>query len=749
MKKYLSLLLALVLALSCAGAACADVLLESEGLILGSFDSEFCIGDTLYISSDQGIYEWNPGDEKPTYYTFDMESLENWQYTFSFASGDKLYAIRVCLETEDDYTELTQTELCELTLGDGTATFEGLADLNWEELTGENDNGVTIYRPRKIVVVNGVAFIVYTDWGDGSELISRVGALDIEEGSVTLLDDLENSVQISAYKDDKLLLLNWEPDSEEISYATYDPEAEELETLCTVDYDDRHPLSGLAYDAEDDIAYITQDNEVHTVDLETGELGAVVANVTLPYLFVYTQGLVLGDGSYVVGSGEVAILDVSGDRSDITKINVCDTQYSMVLDTAIQKLAAVDNRVTVNVTRDAAVLDNMVENLVNQDSSVDIYIIDTTSPVYDALYKRGYMMSLDDCENIVALVDRMYPAEKESLYADGHLVALPVDVSATAAAFSKAALEKLGMTLDDVPNNWSDMLDFIASQKDAMEENDIRLAVSFQTADAVRQAMFNQMFGDYQNYMNLTDVEMGYNTELLSGLMEKLEKLDLLALGCAEDEDDLREEDYEVFFGGDSSGILMDPGMDCTFNSFSGDAFSPVLLAMNSESTGNLVVKNIVAFINPYSAHPEAAKTFMKVIADNLSNATMYTLIPDLNEPVRGELNQQVIDEMEEVIEDLRKQVEKAEGAKRTLLEDDLASREDNLETIKKSFWEINQSSLDWYRPHAESMTVATTNWLDDEAMSMINQYLNGDIAVDEMLESIDRKVKMMRMEGN
>ena len=108
MKKYLSLLLALVLALSCAGAACADVLLESEGLILGSFDSEFCIGDTLYISSDRGIYEWHPGDEKPTYYAFDMESLENWQYTFSFASGDQLYAIRVCLETEDDYTELDE-----------------------------------------------------------------------------------------------------------------------------------------------------------------------------------------------------------------------------------------------------------------------------------------------------------------------------------------------------------------------------------------------------------------------------------------------------------------------------------------------------------------------------------------------------------------------------------------------------------------------------------------------------------------
>jgi len=282
-----------------------------------------------------------------------------------------------------------------------------------------------------------------------------------------------------------------------------------------------------------------------------------------------------------------------------------------------------------------------------------------------------------------------------------------------------------------------------------MEENDVRLTFSMFPVEQVRRDFFNLLFNDYQNYMNLTDVEMGYDTDLLKGLLKKLEAVDFLALGCAEDEDDVREEDYDAFFGSQTATLLMYPNMDASFNNFTGTAFTPTLMGLNAETPGNLVVSTVVAFINPYCANPDAAKEFMDIMADHLSNATLYTLIPDLNEAVRGETNQQILDELKEEIETLQGQIEKADGSKRKMLEDDLAGRQESYDMLDRSMWDIHQEALDWYRPHAENMTIATTEWLDDESRSTVEQYLKGEVSADEMLESIDRKVKMMRMEGN
>ena len=37
----------------------------------------------------------------------------------------------------------------------------------------------------------------------------------------------------------------------------------------------------------------------------------------------------------------------------------------------------------------------------------------------------------------------------------------------------------------------------------------------------------------------------------------------------------------------------------------------------------------------------------------------------------------------------------------------------------------------------------------DDTVWSVISQYYEGTIGVDEMLQAIDKKVQMMRLEGN
>jgi len=229
MKRLIGLFMALMLALSCVGAlASGDVILDSSESIFTSFNTMFAIGDAVYLDSDKGIYEWHDGDEAPTCFEYEEDEESIVERTFVFGVGGGMYGIRLYTETEDDYTELTDALLCDVTLEGGKAHFEKRCDLDWDDLTSESDAGVQLFPMRNIIDVDGVAYMLYYDWSDG-DMAPHVAALNVEEESVEVLDSLENAFQISVFKDGKLLALQMEDD--EFTVASYDPEEDEVEEL--------------------------------------------------------------------------------------------------------------------------------------------------------------------------------------------------------------------------------------------------------------------------------------------------------------------------------------------------------------------------------------------------------------------------------------------------------------------------------------------------------------------------------------
>ena len=69
------------------------------------------------------------------------------------------------------------------------------------------------------------------------------------------------------------------------------------------------------------------------------------------------------------------------------------------------------------------------------------------------------------------------------------------------------------------------------------------------TVSEARFELFNNILEDYQRYVSFTDPDMGYNTDLLRGLIEKLEQIDFTALGCIPDDE---ADDTPQGGGGDS-----------------------------------------------------------------------------------------------------------------------------------------------------------------------------------------------------
>ena len=467
---------------------------------------------------------------------------------------------------------------------------------------------------------------------------------------------------MTPYRDGTLLVESYDYEQPGTAgLVVYDPADESVEPCGEVAIEEYSPLQGLAYDADTDTIYCSKGGEICPVDLQAGEIGAGITDMPLE-----TYG---GASACVL---RAATMPICSDGAVIRNLDPAqqgpdpaEDQRQHLERQRHQRLLPLCQRPR---RRERGALprltetQNLLENMMNRDDSIDVYVMNTSSSIYDALYRRGYLMELDGSEKLMALADRMYPQLREAVSAGGHLVALPVTFNSWTLGVNEKALEALGMTLDDVPDNWMDLLAFIANLEQPLKEHpNVHLFYAGYTAREARNDLFNSIFEDYSRYINANDPAMGYNTELLRGLLAKLEQIDFVALVCAEDsEDDGERGDRYMDYGEDS--MLLQLGTGCTIGNFYSD-FTPLLMGLDADTPMPLVLRADVAVVNPFTRHPEMAMAFMEELADSLSTSTRYCLDPSLNEPIRGEQNEESAADAQEWLEELNGELEEADAA--------------------------------------------------------------------------------------
>ena len=144
---------------------------------------------------------------------------------------------------------------------------------------------------------------------------------------------------------------------------------------------------------------------------------------------------------------------------------------------------------------------------------------------------------------------------------------------------------------------------------------------------------------------------------------------------------------------------------------------------------------------------------FIDELTDNLTSATRYCVDPSLSEPIRGQWNEEYLADTQKMLDDLKADLATAEPADQQMIEENIRDMEENLEYFDTYGWDVSPREIEWYRAHAENLSLAKVNWLysDDsgEAWELMNQYREGQISGPDMLAAIDKKVQMMLLEGN
>ena len=276
----------------------------------------------------------------------------------------------------------------------------------------------------------------------------------------------------------------------------------------------------------------------------------------------------------------------------------------------------------------------------------------------------------------------------------------------------------------------------------------VDLFYSGMTESDARWQLFGQIFSTYLNYVAATMDVQKYDTELMRSLMEKLERIDFGALGLAPDVEDAATQVIER----SEDGQLFDLNMGMSFGNYYSN-YTPLNMALDADTPAILSLELYAAFVNPFSEEPELAVEFLEDLVQNLGEETWYNFRPDLTEPIRRPDGDDYIKYAQEYYDEVKKQYDEAEPADRQAMEEVLADAEDWLSQAERDSWLIGAEQIEWFRANDDYLTVVGDNWLysdsSGEAYELMQQYADGQIDARQFLQSVEKKARMMQLEGN
>ncbi len=763
MKKMMIALCCLILAvavLPCALAAQGDanLAMNLNDQASDSISGGCVLDGTLYLQGYLGLYVWKPGEADVTAYPYDIDRYNAVDSQYSnvqniATDGEKLYAIlsvtSMALDGSDDYEQTA--EIRELTLEDGKAVFGEATNIDSGDLKVENRYGSYISSFNNCTMVGDTIF--GTVWDDSGNLKLYGMKLD---GSNSVVD-IENPYMITPYKDGQLLVETYDYNGGGMTLCAYDPESESVTTLTA---QQEEQIYGIAYSAETDRLFFLKDGYIMAAENFDLDNAQQVGQLSSNY-YSDAAGLLMPGDFYVYITYDVTcVRNTDPEALPSETITVMNANYNDAVVSAYYSFGNAHPDTGVVISNGGMDDKGIIDAMMNRDSSVDIYSLGVSMQAYDSLFNRGYIAELNDSQLLTEAVEKMYPGIREVLEKDGKILAIPTGVSGDTLGYNAEGFEKIGMSADEIPDNWPEFLELLKSLEGRLpEDGSVKVFnVDNITVSDARSMLVSAIFSSYASYLDVKGQEMGYNTPELRGLLEAALQLDYEALGFQPDRETTDEGTvyYNSYaLSGDSGNEkwLLETYAGCTLGNMYGDTM-PLMLSVVKGEEAPVPARMTVAFINPFTEHMDAALAFMEEIYKQLSNEVLYNVSDALNEPVRFSGYEASIKEIEKYIAEIAAQLETADPVDKPVLEQNKKQMEDGLADYEKNSWNIGAAQIKWYRSHAGRLHVERYNYLasagdGNDIYEMALQMLNGQMSVDSFLQEIDRTARMMAMEGN
>lgn len=759
MKRWIGLILALVMLTSLAALAAPE---DRNFIRNGSVFEELSddprggcvVGDTLYLYGYSHIYTCRVGDDTfavAEYTLPDAGENETRELARLFADGDALCALVSVFRYDEGSYGPVRLELMKAEISGSEVRFGAAVEADVRDLTVSygDESSLGLVQMNEALSMGGFLFLRVTT-GAGEQ---KVYALRLDSGEGSFLD-AENVRAIAAWKEDRLLIETFDYGERTCRFLLCDPGSGNLTAACDPVWLEQ-PLYGLAYSAETDRLFYLEDGYVMATANFDFESPTPVAELFIRYADESAGMLMPGD-YYVCCSGYdgVSIRSTAPGALAQTRLTVQSAGVDSVMMNTYYGFGATHGDVAVILREDYAEDASIAQAMMSRDTSVDVYMLSVNTEAFDALYERGYMAALDDAK-IIEAVSGMYPAIQEALKRDGEIVAVPAMLYGWTLGLDYEGFEKIGISREDVPDNWPDFLDLLSELPERLpEDGSVRIFPDYYTQRQARVDLLSGILDSWHLWLDAAGEEISYDSPELRAALEKVMALDLEGMSLDRGNED--DEYMMVAVVGGSSDrtyTLIDPSAGCTIGNFS-YAAEPALLSVIPGEKQPVPLGMAVAFVNPFSENPGLAQEFLAALLDNLDERALYNLSDKLNEPVRNRYYQENMEHAQAELEGFREKLAEADPKDVPLWEDRIAETETVIELIEENGWDISPEHIAWYRDHDKDLAVNRYHYIDvrynsGEFTDLVQQFMDGRTSADEFLKELGRRVRMKAREGN
>ena len=149
---------------------------------------------------------------------------------------------------------------------------------------------------------------------------------------------------------------------------------------------------------------------------------------------------------------------------------------------------------------------------------------------------------------------------------------------------------------------------------------------------------------------------------------------------------------------------------------------------------------------------------FLAMSLDHLPVNYRYSTFEDETEPLRYPNYEESKKEMQQWLEQMKQALEQADDENREQIAESVKSLEEYLESIDETEWMVSPASIAAYQGRVqwvEALNYDFTSSLvgNDEGeggyYDLSDNYSRGTLSAEELLSTIDKKVQMMRLEGD
>lgn len=402
--------------------------------------------------------------------------------------------------------------------------------------------------------------------------------------------------------------------------------------------------------------------------------------------------------------------------------------------------------------------------------ALDLYSFYLPGDAFAALRNKGYLAELSGSSDLLAAVTEMFPNLTKQVLVDGHLYALPVEVSTSCWSIDTAVLEDVGLTAEDVPTTYLELLnlidEWITSYVEDYPEHalmDYPYSLSMQLFSQIMLAQIAECEADGRT-LTFTDADFIATLNKLDSMREKLQAYEDQ---WSDDNNNVYVTDSGITYSGitysgnaviggsydtSSEGPLLSSyaSIDIHYASNPESTAVPLMLSIQPNHDSSVIGDIRVMAVNRSSKNADAAMNLLTYLAVNRSDYQKSLLSPAYTDNIEDPYYEETKKSHESYIDELTKAMATADDSEKRDYQEAIQNLTDALARL--SPYQYTTENILLYDSQMENVRIIESTVFygdDNEASTLVKRYMDGNITVDQFVRELTRIVQMMIMENS